>query len=167
MQVRRAAISDVRRIAEIHVKTWRAAYRGQMPDTLLDGLDIEKRAAFWNNVLAIHAHGVLVAEANDNVIGFCHLIPSRDAGSSSIAEIAAIYIQPEHWRQGAGEKLCRAALAEARSQNYSAVVLWVLTTNHSARNFYEAMGFRLDGTTKVDKRFNDHELHEVRFQIFL
>jgi hypothetical protein len=46
MQVRKANIADAKRIAQIHVETWRAAYRGQMPDAILNALDVNRRETF-------------------------------------------------------------------------------------------------------------------------
>ena len=167
MQVRQATPADARRIAQIHVETWRAAYRGQMPDAVLDALDADKRAIFWNNHLATQPHGTLDVELEKAIIGFCDLVPSRDADSNpkEIGEIAAIYVQPDFWRKGAGGALCRFALRAARLQKYISVTLWVLASNVPAREFYEAMGFSLDGATKIDQSFQNHELHEVRYRI--
>jgi ribosomal protein S18 acetylase RimI-like enzyme len=167
MQVRQATVADARRIAQIHVETWRAAYRGQMPDAVLDALDMDRRETVWNSQLATQPHGIAVAESEKEIIGFCCFIPSRDKDSKpeEIGEIAAIYVQPEFWRSGAGTVLCRHALNEARLRNYSAVTLWVLASNLVARKFYEAMGFRLDGATKFDQILDNYELHEVRYWI--
>jgi GNAT superfamily N-acetyltransferase len=128
---------------------------------------VEKRAGFWRSHLTSQPLGVFVAELNEEIVGFCNLIPSRDKDSNpqTIAEIAAIYIQPEHWRQGAGRALCQRALETARRENFTAVTLWGLISNIAARNFYEKMGFRLDGATKSEPISYNHELHEVRFRI--
>jgi hypothetical protein len=37
--VRRATLDDAPAIARVHVAAWQRAYRGQMPDAVLDGLD--------------------------------------------------------------------------------------------------------------------------------
>jgi ribosomal protein S18 acetylase RimI-like enzyme len=167
MQVRQASIADARRIAQIHVETWRAAYRGQMPDAVLDELDVDRRAIFWNKHLATRPQGTLVVELENAIIGFCDLVPSRDKDSNphEVGEIAAIYVQPEFWRKGAGGELCRFALRAARLQKYLSVTLWVLASNVAAQKFYETMGFSLDGATKVDQCLNNYELHEVRYRI--
>ena len=44
LPVRAATPDDARGIAEVHVAGWRWAYRGQMPDALLDSLSVEDRA---------------------------------------------------------------------------------------------------------------------------
>jgi ribosomal protein S18 acetylase RimI-like enzyme len=167
MQVRQATPADSRRIAQIHVETWRTAYRGQMPDAVLDALDADKRATFWNNHLATQPNGILVVESDKAIIGFCDLIPSRDEGSNphEAGEIAAIYVHLEFWRKGAGAALCRFSLREARIRKYISVTLWVLASNVAAQRFYEAMGFSLDGATKVDHSLNKYELHKVRYRI--
>jgi ribosomal protein S18 acetylase RimI-like enzyme len=165
MQVRPATISDARSIARVHVASWQVAYRGQMPDVVLDNLDVEKRAAFWLIHLASPPAGTFVAESNQEIIGFCDLIPSRDADSNPqiIAEIAAIYVHPDYWRRGAGRVLCHSALAAARRGYFTAVTLWVLASNIAARNFYQAMGFQLDDATKSEPMAN-YEIHEVRYR---
>jgi len=169
MNVREATIADARRIAEIHVAGWRAAYRGQMPDEVLDNLDVENRAAFWSAHLTTQPHALFVAELNREILAFCDLIPSRDTDSDSATtgEIVAIYADPNHWRKGAGKALCRFALERARLENYTAVTLWCLSSNIPARMFYEKIGFHLDGAAKIDHSFRNHELHKVRFRISL
>ena len=169
MNVREATIVDARKIAQIHVDGWRAAYRGQMPDEILDNLNMEKRAAFWSTHLTTHPHALFVAEINQEILGFCDSIPSRDkdADPETTAEIVAIYVDPNHWRKGAGRALCRSVLETARHVKLAELTLWCLSSNVAARRFYEKMGFHLDGATRVDQSFSNHELHEVRFRIFL
>jgi RimJ/RimL family protein N-acetyltransferase len=167
MQVRQATLADARNIAQIHVETWRAAYRGQIPDAVLDTLDTDQRAIFWNKHLATQPHGIMVVESDRTIIGFCDLVPSRDRDSNpgEVGEIAAIYVQPEFWRKGAGTALCRFSLRAASLQKCLSVTLWVLASNVAARKFYETMGFSLDGATKVDQSLKNYELHEVRYRI--
>ena len=165
MQVRTATAADAEQIARIHVETWRAAYHGQIPDRVLDALNVEDRAAFWNKRLAEPEGSVFVAEG-DGVIGFCDLVRSRDedANPQAVGEIVAIYVLSQHWRKGAGRALCDCALAEARRRGFEEVTLWVLASNDRAKRFYEAMGFRLDGVAKTEKLADGSDLHEVRFR---
>jgi len=166
MQIRQATLPDARRIAQIHVASWRAAYCGQMPDMVLDNLDVEKRAAFWHTHLTRLPPVTFVAQFKQEIIGFCDLIPSRDKDSNShvTAEIAAIYVHPDYWRQGAGRALCLHALLAARRQHFTAVTLWALAANAAAQHFYLTMGFQLDGATRSES-FGDLQLPTVRFRI--
>jgi ribosomal protein S18 acetylase RimI-like enzyme len=167
MPVRTATVADAASIAKIHVEAWRVAYRGQIPDAVLNGLDVKRRAAFWQERLSQESGAVFVAEDGGRITGFCDLVPSRDkdADARTVAEIAAIYILPQHWRKGAGRALCDRALAAARRQDSKAVTLWVLASNDGARRFYETMGFSLDGAAKADRAADGSELHEVRFRM--
>ena len=167
MLVRTATAADAASIAQIHVETWRVAYRGQIPDAVLNGLDVGRRSVFWQERLAQMRGAVFVAEDGDRITGFCDLVPSRDkdADARTVSEIVAIYILPKYWRKGTGRALCNRALAAARRQNYKAVTLWVLASNDGARRFYETMGFSLDGFTKSDRAADGSELHEVRFRM--
>jgi hypothetical protein len=49
--VRRATTADAPAMGRAHVRAWRAAYRGHMPDDYLDGLRAEDRASHWEATL--------------------------------------------------------------------------------------------------------------------
>jgi len=168
MLIRLAIPTDAPAIARVHVETWQAAYRGQMPDALLDGLDVASRTARWKEIFAKGESETFVVERSGEIIGFYTLMPSRDedADKKSAGEIAAIYVSPPHWRRGAGRQLVRHAFAKARQDGYSAITLWVLTTNHPARKFYAALGFKPDGATRIDRRHGP-ELHDTRYRAAL
>src|SRR5258708_4622820 len=121
MRIRAAKLSDAQTIAEIHVDTWRAAYRGQIPDAVLDSLDVGWRAAFWSERIERDRSSVFVAEKQGVIAGFCDLIPTRDrdANPQTVAEIASIYVHPDSWRCGAGRALCASALTEAHRRRFT------------------------------------------------
>src|SRR5688572_19989780 len=110
-QIRRATASEATGIARVHVKAWQSAYRGQIPDDVLDSLDESKRAARWSELIPHPGHVVHVAVHDGTVVGFCSLIRSRDPSSAvDTGEVAAIYVDPEHWRSGVGRALLDASL---------------------------------------------------------
>jgi GNAT superfamily N-acetyltransferase len=163
--VRRATEHHADAIAEIHVATWQAAYRGQIPDVVLDALNVSSRAAFWRDVLSA-SHTIFVAELGSVTAGFCSLIPSRDddADNSTIAEIAALYVLPRHWRRGAGRQLCSSAFDAALRAGFSSVTLWVLSANSLAITFYESLRFQRDGVAKSEQTPGGATLHELRMR---
>lgn len=171
IHIRAATPEDAHGAAAVHVAGWRAAYRGQFPDALLDGLDVDKRAKAWATWLEDPALDVHVA-VGDRVVGFCMLRPSRDAtdtedvGASpamEVGEIPAIYLHPDVWRTGLGSRLLDTSLAQARERGFREVHLWVLETNQRARSFYEARGFRFDGTSRPLEWIEGFRGHEVRY----
>lgn len=165
VNIRRASPSDASVIAALHVAAWRAAYRGQIPDEILDGLDVPARTQFWSNILS-EKHNVSIAEADRTVVGFYSLIPSRDPDSDPVmfGEIATFYISPSHWRRGIGRTLFRHVLAVASTNQFIAVSLWVLASNTPAIRFYEAMGFIADGTVKREADSSGCVLPEIRMR---
>jgi GNAT superfamily N-acetyltransferase len=167
--VRRGVPGDARRISEVQVRSWQAAYRGMIPDAYLDQLTPEKRLPTWERVLADPEQFVLVTEAPDaGVFGFGSLNPSRDADADAVTgELTALYLAPVFWRRGSGTTLVQAVLEEARSRRYHTVTLWVLDANLRARRFYEKCGFTPDGAEKTEHRSPELVLHEVRYQLEL
>ena len=161
MNVRAATAADANAIAQIHVDAWRAAYRGTMPDDYLDSLQVAERERMWSGVLARPAPAKLVV--NEPLTAFCYYGPSRD-GEEGVAEIYALYVRPDAWRQGAGRLLCEHAHADMRQREFPAVALWVLITNTLARNFYDRIGYAPDGAERQNTRLTRFALHEMRYR---
>jgi ribosomal protein S18 acetylase RimI-like enzyme len=163
--VRGATQSDVDAIVDVHVETWKVAYRGQLPDEFLAGLDATRprRAEVWRRAIASESQRVLVAEREGRVVGFVSVGPADDkALPADVGELYAIYVHPDAWDLGAGRDLIANAVEALRGLGHRAAVLWVLGSNERARRFYERAGWSADGATKVDER-SGVALHEVRY----
>lgn len=158
--VRRAVVDDAPGIGRVHVVGWHEAYTGRMPQSILDGLDVERSTRAWRTILAGDYPGdvgeVWVAEVDGTVIGFASSGAGRDDDAvPGHRELYAIYILAEHYGSGAGQALLDAAIGRA------AASLWILEDNPRARAFYERNGFRPDGSVKDDDRWGD-PVREVR-----
>ncbi|MBV9805160.1 MAG: GNAT family N-acetyltransferase [Solirubrobacterales bacterium] len=155
VSVRHAVADDAAAIAAVHVHAWQVAYRDLMSAKTLDGLPVSRREQFWREVLAGRKGSVFVAAGeNGAVLGFCALVtPSRDddAGDDRVAEIGAIYVDPEVWRLGIGRALMRAAFAALQEDDWRWVTLWVLAENRQARDFYDQLGLEADGARTTDE----------------
>jgi GNAT superfamily N-acetyltransferase len=164
--VRDANLDDCAAIAAVHIRAWQAVYRGHMPDEFLDRLNIGERTEMWRKLSVKPRRVLLVADDLDgSILGFCDLIPSRDADAkSTTAEISAIYVSPVKWGQGIGQELLSAAEARARGDGFSELTLWVVDANQRARIFYEKFGFVPDGSTKEDDRCGDLVIREIRYR---
>ena len=92
---RNAHSDDVRGIAEVHVRSWQAAYRGQIPDSYLEGLSVEKRELMWTEILKDQTRGVLVAEDEARIVGFSSFGPVWDKEENRLltGEIYSIYVR--------------------------------------------------------------------------
>ncbi len=157
MKVRQARDGDVLSIADIHVRSWQAAYRGILSDELLDGLSVSERETSWQALLSA-SDGLwltLVAERGGGLAGFCSVAtPSRDADAGErTAEVAALYVDPSHWRQGAGGAMLKTAFERLSERRFRDLILWVLPENHAALAFYDRFGFEVEeGVEKREER---------------
>ena len=156
--VRHAAANDVPGIADVHVRSWQAGYRGVLPNDLLDSLSVSERKQSWSGLLsgADDRWLTLVAEGSGGVLtGFCSVAtPGRDEDvGEATAEIGAFYVDPDHWREGVGRAMLAVALEELREQGWRDVVLWVLPEHRAALAFYDRFGFAIEqGVEKREER---------------
>ncbi len=167
LTIRQAGPGDARNIAEIHVASWQAAYRGLLPDSYLDALAIDQRLPMWDRILALSSTliGVLVAAIDDEIVGFCSVGPplsqADEPGDSLV--LHTIYIKPSHERRGIGGALLRHAEGEMTRMGATTAILWVLGENRGARRFYEASGWTDDGVEKLDE-IGGQAVREVRYR---
>ena len=151
MRIRAATIEDAPAIAAVHVASWRGAYRGQLPDEVLDGLDVERRTAGWRQILTGEGQFTFVAEDDGRITAFAHGNAAReDDPDGKTGEVFAIYASPDAWGTGAGRELMAAAVDWLSAAGYRDAVLWVLDGNARARRFYELAGWAPDGTSKEE-----------------
>ena len=161
--VRRATAADAPAMGRAHVRAWRAAYRGHMPDDYLDGLRAEDRASHWEATLRRDdlRGTILVVERAGEVVGFAAVGPSPDPREAG--ELFAINLDPDHWGTGAGRALLTAAQAELARLGFAETVLWVLTGNARARRFYGIAGWEADGSERTTEIFGV-TVPEVRYR---
>ena len=142
MSVRVATPDDAAAIERVRTDTWRATYRGHMPDAVLDGLgyDATRRRQHMTEMPA--ERFVIVAEHDGAVVGFCNGGPSRTEEAAYPGEIYAIYVLPQHQGRGHGSALMRAGARELVARGSGGMLIWVLRDNAPSRRFYERMGGR-------------------------
>lgn len=166
MPVYEPDINDVTRIAQVHVRSWQAAYRGLIPAEILDNLRTEPRERWWRQQIATPGTEVVrvVRNSAGQVTGFTSFGPHRDPDlGNDTGELYTIYLLAEYWGQGFGRELLQAALTQLKEMGYRRVSLWVLHTNQRGMAFYQRAGFEPDGAEKT-LEIAGTELLEVRLQ---
>jgi RimJ/RimL family protein N-acetyltransferase len=148
--VREATPDDARAIAEVHVASWRWAYREILPEDFLERLSVDDRETMWRDLLADRGPGGGVAVAEDErgrVVGFAGYGPPEHSDEpEGTGELYAIYLREEVVGTGVGEELFEEAVEGLRAAGYRRAILWVFEANPRARRFYERAGWRWDGT---------------------
>ena len=165
-------MDDAAAIAGVHISSLGAAYEGQLPDHLahlvLDMPDVKQRVRGWKRWLGRSQASTIVARVDGTAVGFCALHPVRDEAAGAATggvrgEISAIYVLPSHWRRGIGRLLCEQIVTDARTCGFAEVVLWVLESNERALGFYDSLGFRPDGKTRMFLERSDESMLELRY----
>ena len=163
-EIRRATETDMPALGAVHVAAWQWAYRGLMPDTVLDAMDAGRRAEGWTRLVR---EGTVpqphVAVIGMEMVGFSHAGTSRDddAGPQT-GEVTSLYLREDQVGTGLGRRLWDAALDQLRSSRHTKVSVWVLDTNVRGRRFYERMGLVPDGAARTEV-LSGSPLAEVRY----
>lgn len=140
MKIRTATPEDAPRIAWVHLESWKTTYPGIIPQTYIDGLQVENGIRNWQERLT-QADGpvVFVAEDDAGILGFAaggaivHPVEGFDG------ELGAIYLLATHQKRGAGAALVRQIAGALVERGFTSMVAWVLKENPS-RRFYERIG---------------------------
>jgi GNAT superfamily N-acetyltransferase len=180
--VRAARPDDAEAIADAHVRGWLTTYRGLVPDEILDGLSVERRAAHWRDTISAEtaaqatdgagegdagtAGRTWVIEEAGQVRGFAATGAIRDQpdGLSTAGEVFAIYLMPEARGHGLGRALFAHVVDDLRDRGFDPVVVWVFEANTGARRFYEAAGFEPDGA-RQPVELGETSLPEIRYRL--
>lgn len=149
---RRATADDAAAIAALRVDSWRATYRGVMPDAYLDGMKTEESTAMWSQVLLadVPTVAVFVALAGDEIVGFASGMLLTPTKLDFDAELTAIYLKPIAQRGGVGRRLLALVADAMQQKGAEGLLVWVISDNKPARSFYEELGAEL----QVEQPFN-------------
>ncbi len=161
--------ADADAIADVHVRSWAIAYRGQIPDELLDYRTIEVRAGQWRAWFDAPPpqSGMYVAKLGGEVVGFVDYGPCRDEDARpDWGEAYALYLVGEAWGTGMGRALFERATADLIAAGFTHLSLWVLDTNARARRFYKIADWHADGAEKVEVRAG-FAMRELRYSRLL
>lgn len=142
MKIRKATLNDIKDISRIHALSWKSAYKGIISQQYLDDLQED----FWVSAFQFWIEGnyltVQIILDDQKPIGCISYGKSRDDKLPDWGEIVSIYLLPEYFATGNGQRLFDAALSELKESGYKNIFLWVLKENHRARKFYEKNGFQ-------------------------
>lgn len=148
LRIRDMTLADCRRVSELRIRGWRSAYRGLMPRSYLDALDVQADTERRRARLSQGDGSVvnLVAERDGEALGWAAHGPYRDGEvRTADAELYAIYISPDLLGRGIGRALLAESVRRCTAAGHTRMFLWVLKENTRARRFYERAGFHADG----------------------
>jgi GNAT superfamily N-acetyltransferase len=155
LRLRAAVPGDEPAVAELHVASWRDAYRELMPAAYLAALDPADRARRYTfDAPGRNAPATVLAVDDDDAIwGFATFGPSRDGDSESLGELYALYVDPPRLGTGTGRLLIADARARLAARGHREAILWTLIGNTPAQRFYERDGWERDGGERVEEPY--------------
>lgn len=125
----------------------------------------------WEQVLSRPAdctdHLLLVAELDNEIIGWCQLFPLVFGNRARHVVELGIGVANEWRDQGVGTVLIEAAMEWARQQGYEKIVLSVFSTNTRAIHVYDKCGFVRTGIRYKQFKVRGKYLDEFLMERFL
>lgn len=124
--IRRAVLSDLANVAEMHYPVWRQFWTGILPHATLDVLGSPRRWAIlaYPRILQRPNWSMWVAESGSATIGMTIFGP--DPANPEQVELDSLYIAADCQRRGVGGRLLTTTLTESPSGD---VVLWCAEHN--------------------------------------
>lgn len=141
MFVRPARVEDAAAIAAIQRAVWVEDYRPLMREAI-DFPSVADLTQMWGEAIR-HAPSqrarVLVATANDVVVGFASITPVDE----KVDEIESLHVSRDHRRAGHATRLLTAIADTATSLKVTTLSTWALEGDHPWTGLLHASGFGL------------------------
>ncbi len=163
MIIRKAKISDIPKIAKVHVDTWKTAYKGIISDEYLQNLSYKWSENAFLTIIKKQNHEItcFIAEGESGkIVGFAIGGIERSNNPKFKGELWGIYVATEHQRKSIGKSLVFAVVEKLLNLNINSMLVWVLKDN-PYRAFYESLGGLLIGEKPI--KIGKDELIEVAY----
>ena len=144
MRIRRAVATDRPAIAQLHTASWQDAYRGILPDSLLDDRLPAIMAERWAGQAIGPSDAVLVAEDDGEIIGFAA------TWDGDPVYIDNLHVAAQAQSRGIGRRLLAETARHFLAIGSKRALLHVVAVNRRARDLYLALGGRPAGIEDKD-----------------
>lgn len=160
IEVRRAKPADAGALAAAHDEAWRTTYRGIIPGAELEKLISRRGPAWWENAIRKGSRISLLV-FGDRIAGYANYGRNRARSLNYDGEIYELYLRPEFQGLGFGRRLFAAARRDLAQSGLRSLVVWALSDNTPAVEFYRALGGR--AVARSSERFGDRTLDKIGF----
>ena len=146
--IREATPNDVADILHIAERGWYTAY-----DDILSRETIKSAMAEWYDADTTREFitrkdvAYFVAERNGDIVGYVSGGPSRE---EHVANLGAIYVDPDYWNEGIGTALLREFEGFCRRRDYEYIQFQVLSENAVGKSFYRKQGYEIIETRDTE-----------------
>jgi GNAT superfamily N-acetyltransferase len=154
--IRNAKAGNAAAVAALQVRSWKAAYRGIVPDSFLDELSEDAWLERWNDQLSAPGregiHQLVSTEAPDAppcAVAVCG--PAMEPTVELTGQLYVLYADPAEWGRGHGAALLRRVHELLAAEGHTGALLWVAADNARSIGFYEHHGWARDGETQREE----------------
>ena len=165
--IRNATPQDATGISIVQAYTWGTAYKGLMPDSVLERRITGTKANSdrLESIIESGRFKYVVAEYKGAVVGFASYGKSRDENYPHRGEIGALYVLKGFAGCGTGRALFDYSVTKLKQQGYTSMIINCLTGNPSVE-FYKHMGGIIAGQ-RTDRIFDGHTITEdiLKFEL--
>lgn len=141
ISLRQARAPDAGALAEIHAESWLSAYQGILPHLPLARMIARRGPGWWENALN-NGLSALVVQFQDQPVGYATYGRTRMRGAPYDGEIFELYVGTAYQGLGFGKRLFEAAREKLEDRRLNGLVVWAITENARACNFYLDRGGR-------------------------
>jgi ribosomal protein S18 acetylase RimI-like enzyme len=160
IEIRRAKSSDATALAATHDEAWRTAYQGIIPGPELDKL-INRRGGQWWEGAIRKGSRISILAFGETIAGYANYGRNRARSLTYDGEIYELYLRPEFQGLGFGRRLFTATRRDLAQSGIKSLVVWALSENESAVEFYRALGGR--PVARSCEKFGDKTLDKVAY----
>jgi ribosomal protein S18 acetylase RimI-like enzyme len=160
IEIRRARPEDAVPLAEAHDEAWRTAYMGLIPGRELEKLVARRGPAWWDAAIR-RGSRISLMIFGEEIAGYANYGRNRAKSLPYGGEVYELYLRPEYQGLGFGRKLFAMAKRDLAQAGHSGLVVWALSDNDAAVNFYRALGGR--AVARSTERFGEKTLDKVAF----
>ena len=155
--VRSAKVADASRLSTVFREAWQNAYTGVIPHESLQNI-LQRRDANWWRAQIRTGEPIVVLEVSGKVGGYATSGLARSRGAYQ-GEIYELYLTPSFQGLGLGEYLFEACRYRLDQRRLKGLIVWALTDNSHAIEFYERRGGR--PIARVHERFGKAKLEKI------
>jgi len=160
IEIRRAKPCDAGAVADAHDEAWRTAYLGIIPGTELDRLINRRGPAWWDSAIRKGSR-IALLQFGDKIAGYANYGRNRARSLHFEGEIYELYLRPEFQGLGFGRRLFASARRDLLQSGLKSMVVWALSDNDPATEFYRALGGRM--VARSSEKFGPKSLDKVAF----
>lgn len=145
-RIRKVTCGDEKALAYVQTESWKAAFKGLIPDdVLVRSTDLKKATAMYQRLLDMGKGNGYILEIDGKPHCIAWWDAARDEDMQGAAELICIHSLKDNWGKGYGHLMMERILEDVQKAGYPQIMLWVFDSNARAIRFYKAHGFEATG----------------------